>query len=82
MSTLYDIGVNKKAARLWFKLNEATDIRVKTSSGLTDASIVGDAIGQGALVSQLNLDHGLHEYFQGSCDEVYYGGVCSEYIAY
>ena len=30
MQTLNDIGVNKKAARVWFKLNEGTEISVKT----------------------------------------------------
>ena len=38
--------------------------------------------GRAALVSQLNLDHGLHNYFGGSKDEMYYGGVRCEYFAY
>ena len=28
-------GVNRKACRLWYKLNENTKIRVKTGAGLT-----------------------------------------------
>ena len=67
IATLYELGVDKKALRLWFKLNEQTEIKVKTSSGLTDTAMVVNVIGQGtagaALVSQLNLDHGLHSYF-------------------
>ena len=63
MATLYEAGVNTTAARLWFKLNQNTEIRVKTSAGVTDTAFVGDVIGQGtagaALVSQLNLDHGM-----------------------
>ena len=47
---------------------------------------MGDVIGRGtagaALVSQLNIDHGLHNYSRGSADEVYYGGVRCEYFAY
>ena len=53
---------------------------------MTDSAVVGDVVGQGtagaALVSQLNLDHGLHTYFEGSKDEMYYGGVRVEYFAY
>ena len=60
MQTLSDIGVNKKAARVWFKLNEGTEISVKTAGGISDTALVGDCIGQGtagaALVSQVNLD--------------------------
>ena len=86
MATLYDVGVNNTAARLWYKLNQDTEIRVKTSAGMTDSVYVGDVIGQGtagaALVSQLNLDHGMKSYFSGSADEIYYGDVRCEYFAY
>ena len=45
-----------------------------------------DCIGQGtaggALVSQMNLDHGLQEYFSGSCDEMSYGQVRLQPVAY
>ena len=86
ISTLFEVGVNKAAARLWFMLNQNTEIRVKTSAGVTDTALVGDVIGQGtagaALVSQLNLDHGMKTYFQGSGDEMYYGTVRCEYFAY
>ena len=67
MQTLNDIGVNKKAARVWFKLNEGTEISVKTAGGMSESAHVGDCIGQGttgaALVSQVNLDQGLLQYF-------------------
>ena len=46
MATLYDVGVNNTAARLWYKLNQDTEIRVKTSAGMTDSVYVGDVIGQ------------------------------------
>ena len=68
MQTLNDIGVNKKAARVWFKLNEGTEISVKTAAGISETAYVGDCIGQGtagaALVSQVNLDQGLYLYSQ------------------
>ena len=63
MQTLHEIGVSKKAARVWYKLNEGTEIAVKTAGGLSETAVVGDCIGQGtaggALVSLANLDHGL-----------------------
>ena len=86
MDTLHKIGVNKKAARVWFKLNEGTEIAVKTATGVTETAVVGDCIGQGtagaALVSQVNLDHGLMEYFADSKDEISYGGVRLQPLAY
>ena len=86
MATLHDVGINSTAVRLWCKLNQNTEIRVQTSAGMTDTAIVGDVIGQGtagaALVSQLNLDHGMNDYFGGSSDEIYYGSVRCEYVAY
>ena len=79
MQTLHKIGVNKKAARVWYKLNEGTEITVKTASGLSETAFVGDCIGQGtaggALVSQANLDIGLMEYFEDSKDDIMYGNV-------
>ena len=78
--------MNSTAARIWFKLNQNTEIRVKTSAGVTDTAVVGDVIGQGtagaALVSQLNLDNGMKTYFSGSGEELYYGTVRCEYFAY
>ena len=86
MQSLHKIGVNQKAARVWFKLNEATEISVKTATGMTEEAFVGDCIGQGttggALVSQANLDVGLMEYFQDSQDEINYGSVKLQPLAY
>ena len=45
MQILSDIGVNKKAARVWFKLNEGTEISVKTAGGMSESAHVGDCIG-------------------------------------
>ena len=67
MPTLHDIGVNQKAARVCFKLNQYTEVAVKTAGGMSKTAFVGDCIGQGtasgALVSQYNLDKGLMQYF-------------------
>ena len=56
MQTLHEIGVNRKAAKVWFKLNEGTEVAVKTAAGISESKYVGDCIGQGtaggALVSQ------------------------------
>ena len=72
MDTLNEIGVNKKNARLFFKLNEGTEVAVETAGGLTNTAFVGDCIGQGtaggAIVSAANLDQGLKQYFEGSQD--------------
>ncbi len=86
MDTLHKVGVNKKAARIWFKLNQDTDVRVKNCDGMTEKAKVGDCIGQGtggaALVSHLNLDYGLQENFADSLDELYYGDVRVQAMSY
>ena len=72
MNTLNEAGVNRKAYRTWFLLNQKTRITVKTSMGLTEEGDVGEVVGKGtiggSLVSQLNVDRGLGEYFNGSRD--------------
>jgi hypothetical protein len=86
MQTLNDIGVNKKAARVWFKLNEGTEISVKTAGGMSETAQVGDCIGQGtagaALVSQVNLDKGLEQYFGDGGEDLQYGNVIILPLAY
>ena len=79
MNTLHRIGVNKKAYRTWFLLNQKTRISVKTGVGMTEECDVGEVVGQGtmggALVSQLNVDRGVGDYFEGSKDEATYGSI-------
>ena len=69
-----------------YKLNEGTEIAVKTAGGLSETAVVGDCIGQGtaggALVSQANLDHGLKMFFGNSNEEIYYGEVRVQPLAY
>ena len=59
---------------------------MRRASGVTETAVVGDCIGQGTagapLVSQVNLDCGLMEYFEDSKDEVSYGSVRLQPLAY
>ena len=84
--TLHKIGINDKAARVWFKINEGTEIALKTAAGVSETAFVGDCIGQGtdgaALVSQANVDHGLKDYFKDSQCEMRYGGVRLQPLSY
>jgi hypothetical protein len=86
MDTLDAVKVSRKAAKCWFKLNQRTLVKVKTASGMTEEAEAGDLVGQGtsgaSLVSALNLDRGLQQYFYGSGDEIYYGNVRVEYTAW
>ena len=73
-------GVDPKAVRLWFKLNNKTKIKVKLPCGVSDVADVGAVVGQGtiggALVSQAVLDDGVMEHFQPGDDlQVKYGSV-------
>ena len=60
-------GIDKKSYRMWYKLNEDTDIRVKTSVGLSSVARIKDSIGQGsvgaALVSSLNIGSAIKDTF-------------------
>lgn len=74
-------GVDKKAIRIWYKLNENTVIQVKTSgAGLSAPGKVGAVIGQGtiggALISQAVLDDGVMEHFSPAGNQqLQYGSV-------
>ena len=86
MDTLEEMKVNKKACRVWYKLNEETEIVVKTAVGMTECKKVGALVGQGssgaAVVSQAMIDLGLKQYFSSSSDEMYYGSVRVESAAF
>ena len=79
MNTLHKIGVDPKMYRAWFNLNKNTVIRVKNGTGYSDWEEAGELIGQGtgggALVSSVNLDSDVNEFFEGSSSEVIYGGI-------
>ena len=75
MDCLDSVGVSRKAAKCWFKLNEKTRIKVNTACGMMATAEAGDLVGQGTagagLVSQLNLDKGMPSYFSSSSNEIY-----------
>ena len=78
--TCYKRGINPKAARCWYKLNEGTKIKVRTGVGMSEATEVGAVVGQGtiggALISQAVLDEGIKEQFTpGGEEEMNYGEV-------
>ena len=62
--------INNKDYRLWYKLNENTKIRVKTSVGESDAKLVKNSLGQGsfgaALASSINIGCAIQDAFHES----------------
>ena len=77
-----DMGVNKKAIKLWYKHNEKTDILVKASVGKSKKAMVGALAGQGsgaaAVGLQAMVDMGIKKYLESSEDEFYCGDVTVE----
>ena len=71
-------GADKKAVRLWYKLNQHTKIQVRTGAGLSEEGYVGAVLGQGtlggALISQAVLDDGVASQFQPG-EDMSYGSV-------
>ena len=63
-----EAGIDPKSYRMWYLLNEDTDIRVKTSVGLSMFARIKDSIGQGsvgaALVSSLNIGSAIEKTFK------------------
>ena len=70
-------GVQGKLYRLWYELNSETVIKVKTGVRFTKCATVGESLAQGSigggLVSSLNLDVDVTNFFGGSRDEAAYG---------
>ena len=79
MSTIAEAQVDPRIYRNWFRLNQSCSISVVTGAGMSDEGEAGETVGQGsggaALVSQLKVDRGINDYFEGSGDEEYYGAV-------
>ena len=79
MAALYSAGVIGKLYRLWHELNKETEIKVRTGAGMSKSAIVGETVAQGsiggALVSSLNLDIDVNNFFSGSIDEAAYADV-------
>ena len=62
-------GIDEKDYRLWYKLNEDTEIAVRTSVGESKTEIVKNSVGQGsfgaALASSLNIGCAVQDAFKG-----------------
>ena len=86
VEAMEDMGVNQKAIRLWYKLNEKTEIAIKTSVGRSKKTLLGALVGQGsggaAVGSQAMVDMGMKKYLESSEDEMYYGDVRVESAIY
>ena len=86
MTSLNEANINKKAYRCWFRLNEKTQISVATPAGTTETADVEEIVAQGSggaeLVSGLDIDRGLESQFSGSIDEISYGCVRLQPLAY
>ena len=86
MTSLNEANVNRKAYRCWFKLNERTEIAVATPVGLTKKAEVKEIVAQGsggaALASGANIARGLDSQFSDSQDEISYGWVRLQPLAY
>ena len=79
MGELYTKGVKGKLYRIIYQLNKETEVRVKTSVGVSESTEVGEGLGQGtnegAVISTVNLDGGISDNFKDSDSEVEYSGM-------
>ena len=86
MTSLNYANVNRKAYMCWFKLNRKTVISVATPAGLTKTAEAHEVVPQGsggaALASGADLAQGLESHFSGSIDEINYGSVRLQPLAY
>ena len=86
MDEIWKANVNQKASCCWFKLNENTIIRVATPAGMTNTAYVGELVTQGsvgaALQSGADVGRGLDSHFSGSQDEMSYGWIRLQPLAY
>ena len=77
MDSLYEAGIRGKLYRLWYMLNHDTQIRVKTSFGLTQVAATGENVTQGSIgggiASSLNLAKTIGKYFSGTEEASYMG---------
>ena len=86
MTSLAEANVNKKAYRCWYKLNQNTVISVARPAGMSEKAEVGEIVAQGsggaALASGADVAQGLEGQFAGSIDEISYGWVRLQPLAY
>ena len=86
MNELYKSKVQGKLYRLLYAMNRNTRICVQTPVGVTDEQDTGEGVGQGtlegALISAVNLDTGVNDFFHDSEYEVSYASVPLQPILY
>ena len=86
MNEVYRNEVRGKLYRLLYEMNKNTRISVQTPVGLTEERDTGEGVGQGtlegAIVSAVNLDNGVQDFFHNSEYEVSYGDVRLQPILY
>ena len=86
MNEVYKNEVRGKLYRLLFEMNKNTKISVQTPVGLTEERDTGEGVGQGtlegAIVSAVNLDNGVNDFFHDSEYEVSYGNVDLQPLLY
>ena len=79
MNEVYRNNVRGKLYRLIYKMNENTCIRVQTPVGISEEQSAGETVGQGtvegAILSAVNLDNGVRDFFTGSEAEVTFGDI-------
>ena len=86
LETMEKLQINKKAARLWYLLNQNTRIKVKTAFGLTEEAEVGDCLAQGTsgagLISAANLCLGLQKEFNNCTNVMKFDQVRIQPLSY
>ena len=78
MNEVYKTGLSGKLYRLLFKMNQNTCIRIQTPVGVTVETNTGENVAQGsvgAILSSVNLDSGVRQFFANSEHEVNFCGV-------
>ena len=74
---LADASVPEKCYRLFWKMNEKTTVKVKTSAGESATAITGENTGQGSrsasIVCSMSLSKSVDQYYEDSQYEVSYG---------
>ena len=70
MNELYKYNIKGKLYKLVYAMNEKTKFRVQTPVGVSEEAVTGEGLAQGslegALVSSVNLDSGVRDYFSRS----------------
>ena len=76
MDSLYNCGIQGKLYRLIFEMNRSTMLSIKTGCGTTQPVQIGANIAQGsiggALISSVNLDRTMNQFFSKSEHEISY----------